>query len=251
MMPMAILEASSNDNTVIKQKGLYMRKTIISGIIASVFGLLAPHTAQGQGTLYVSSLDLTSSGSASVGSDSWLATDIRTGTNASGYLLNSVQLALTDASGTPSGFTAMIYNINPLIEVPVPGSSLGTLNGSLDPVAGGVYTYSPASSLTLSPSTVYYIVLTAGTAVANGAYEWSFANTFAPTISGGWIGGRILLSSSVGLNWEPVPSALPQFAIYATPAVPEPSILGLLALGGFFLVRHRRKAKAIYEKNNH
>jgi hypothetical protein len=229
----------------------YMKRAILLAILALALAVLSPQVAQAQGTLYVSSLDLTSSGSASVGSDSWLATDIRTGTNASGYLLNSVQLALTDASGTPSGFTAMIYNINPLIEVPVPGSSLGTLNGSLDPVAGGVYTYSPASSLTLSPSTVYYIVLTAGTAVANGAYEWSFANTFAPTISGGWIGGRILLSSSVGLNWEPVPSALPQFAIYATPAVPEPSILGLLALGGFFLVRHRRKAKAIYEKNNH
>src|ERR1035438_9179425 len=110
MMLMAILEASSNNNTVIKQKGLYMRKTIISGIIASVFGLLAPHIAQAQGTLYVSSLGLTSSGSASVGSDSWLATDIRTGTNAGGYLLNSVQLALADASGTPSGFTAMLYN---------------------------------------------------------------------------------------------------------------------------------------------
>jgi hypothetical protein len=221
-----------------------MRKTIISGIIVSVFGLLAPHIAQAQGTIYVSSLGLTSSGSASVGSDSWLATDIRTGTNAGGYLLNSVQLALTDASGTPSGFTAMIYNINPLIEVPVPGSSLGTLNGSLDPVAGGVYTYSPASTLTLSPSTVYFIVLTAGTAVANGAYEWSVVNIFAPTISGGWIGDRILLSSSVGLNWTQVPSALPQFAISAI-AVPEPSTLGLLALGGFFLIRHRLKAKAL------
>ena len=222
-------------------------------IPAFALAVLSPQIAQAQGTLYVSSLGLTSSGSASVGSDSWLATDIRTGTNASGYLLNSVQLALTDASGTPSGFTAMIYNINPRIGVAeLPGSSLGTLNGSLDPVAAGVYTYSPASTLTLSPSTTYYIVLTDGTPVADGAYEWSVTSTRAPTLSGGWIGDRILLSSSDGLNWEgQLPNDLPQFAIYATPAVPEPSILGLLALGGFFLVRHRRKAKAIYEKNNH
>ena len=228
----------------------YMKRVILLAILAFALAVLSPQLAQAQGTLYVSSLGLTSSGSSSVGSDSWLAADFWTGTNAGGYSLNSFQLALADASGNPSGFTAMLYT-----EVgdaaPLPGSSLGTLNGSLSPVTGGIYTYSPASDLALLPNTSYFIVLTAGTAVANGAYEWSFANTFAPTISGGWIGGRILLSSSVGLNWEPVPSALPQFAIYATPAVPEPSILGLLALGGFFLVRHRRKAKAIYEKNNH
>ena len=227
-----------------------MRKTIISGIIASVFGLLAPQIIQAQGTTYLSNLDQSSVGSVAVGSDSWLAGIFNTGTNYSGgYVLNSIQLAMANASGNPSGFQVMLYASTGGSQLP--RTLLATLDGSLNPVTSGIYTYTPDTTLTLLPNGAYDIVLTAGTAVANGAYEWSFANTFAPTISGGWIGGRILLSSSVGLNWEPVPSALPQFAIYATPAVPEPSILGLLALGGFFLVWHRRKAKAIYEKNNH
>jgi hypothetical protein len=45
------------------------------------------------------------SGSPSVASDSWLAAEFGTGTDASGYVLNSVQLGMTDASGNPSGFT--------------------------------------------------------------------------------------------------------------------------------------------------
>ena len=212
-----------------------------------MLAVLSPQIAQAQGTLYVSNLGQTCTGSSPVGNDSWLAADFVTGTNAGGYLLNSVQLALTNASGTPSGFTAMIYSYNPLLygAAVLPGSSLGTLNGSLDPVAGGIYTYSPASTLTLSPGTVYFIVLTAGTGVASGAYEWSVTSTQTPTLSGGWHGDDTFLSSSGGLNWGPVANAFPQFAIYATPAVPEPSTLGLFVLGGFLLVWRHRKAKAI------
>jgi len=181
-----------------------------------------------------------------VGSDSWLAELFRTGANPGGYLLNSIQLALTDATGNPSAFTAMIYNQSPFLGAIEPGSSIASLSGSLTPVAAGTYTYSPASNLTLSPSTYYFIVLTAGTPVASAAYEWSTTSTDAPTLSNGWEGGGDLLSSSDGLarNWDELLSTYPLFAISGTP-VPEPSVLGLLVLGGFFLVWHRRKAKAI------
>jgi hypothetical protein len=218
-----------------------MKKIIMPAILALAAAVLSPQLARAQGSLYVSNLGLTSSGSSFVGNDSWLAADFWTGTNAGGYSLNSFQLALADASGNPSGFTAMLYT-----EVgdaaPLPGSSLGTLNGFLSPVTGGIYTYSPASDLVLLPNTPYFIVLTAGTAVANGAYEWSFTSTHAPTLSGGWHGDDAFLSSSDGLNWH-FNSAYAQFGITVT-AVPEPSSLGLLALGGFFLVWHRRKLKA-------
>ena len=179
-----------------------MKRLITSGTIALAVGLSAPQFAQAQGTLYISSLGLSSTGGSSVGNDSWLAADFWTGNNPGGYLLNSVQLALTPASGNPSGVMAMIYNNRAYPSAPILGSSLGTLNGSLDPVTAGVYTYSPASNLTLSPSTAYFIVLTAGTAVANGAYEWSFTSTYAPVSSGGWYAGTALLSSSDGLNWH-------------------------------------------------
>src|ERR1035441_10574072 len=132
-----------------------MKRAILLAIPVLALAVLSPHVAEAQGTLYVSNLGLTSSGSSPVGHDSWLAVDFRTGTNAGGYSLNSFQVALADASGNPSGFTAMLYT-----EVgdaaPLPGSSLGTLNGSLSPVTGGIYTYSPASDLVLLPNTPYF-----------------------------------------------------------------------------------------------
>jgi hypothetical protein len=253
MMPMAILEASSNNNTVIKQKGLYMRKTIISGIIASVFGLLAPQIIQAQGTTYLSNLEQSSAGSFAAGSDSWLAVTFETGTNAGGYVINSIQLAMSNASGNPSGFQVMVYA--GAGGGGTPGTLLGTLNGSLDPVTAGIYTYTPAATLTLPIRGLYDIVLTAGTAIGNGAYEWSGAGMNSYNPSGGWsslIGPAGFWTSSNGslLSWIHNGSAFPQFAIDAT-AVPEPGVFSLFALCGFFLVWRRRKAKPIYEKNNH
>jgi hypothetical protein len=222
-----------------------MKKAILLPILAFALPLLSPQIAQAQGTIYVSSLGLPSTGSASVGSDLWLAEGFWTGTNAAGYVLNSVQLALGDAVGNPSGFTAMIYNQDPQIVIgPFPGSSISALNGSLDPVGGGIYTYTPGSSLTLSPRSNYFIVLTARTTAADGAYQWSFAAPQHPTSSGGWGGSQIPFASSDGLNWGPGPVGTVQFAISAT-AVPEPATLGLLALGGLFLVRYRRKAQPV------
>ena len=234
-----------------------MRTTIISGIIASVFGLLAPHILQAQGTTYLSNLDQSSVGSLGAGSNSWFAGIFETGTNPGGYVLNSLQLAMTDASGNPSGFMVSLYSS--LAGGVSPGSSLGTLTGSLNPVTAGIYTYTPAANLTLAPNDPYFIVLTAGTAVANGAYEWSLAGTasYNPTdgwstlvrVTGGFAGG-VSTSSNGSSPWVGNESAFAQFAVNGSP-VPEPGVLSLLVLGGFFLVWHGRKAKAIYENNNH
>jgi hypothetical protein len=223
-----------------------MNSKMINGAIAFVFALMAAQTAHAQGTTYLSSLSPTATSSLPVGSDYWLAAGFFTGTNADGYVLDSVQLALADGSGSPSGFTAMIYAQNHIIPGAVlPGSSLGTLNGSLNPVTSGIYTYTPASSLALSPSTPYFIVLTAGTTVANGAYWWN-QSAFPPGSTGVWGADNAVLHSSDGISdWfsDPYPypySGLAQFSITAT-AVPEPRVLSLFALGGLcFLWRRRR-----------
>jgi hypothetical protein len=218
-----------------------VKNLILGGIIIFAVGLLAPQTAWSQGTLtYLSSLGQPSFGSAAVGSDSWVAGFFATGNNAGGYALDSVQLAMTPASGAPNGFEVMLYSVVGL-SGPFPGSSLGTLSGSSDPETGGLYTYT-ASGLMLSPSTQYYIVVTAGTSVANGAYAWSVANS-PPDAIGGWSGDNFLLTSSDGSSWN-ITTGDPQFALTAT-AVPEPGTIALLGLSGLLFFASRRwRAKA-------
>lgn len=225
-----------------------MKKQIIIGIIVLAGGLLPPQITQAQGTAYISNLGQPSASSAPVGSDSWLAMSFATGINAGGYQLNSIQLGMTNATGNPSGFTVMLYSAIVSGEAS-PGSSLGTLNGSLNPVTGGIFTYSPASNLTLSPNTPYFIVLTAGTTVANGAYEWSNTSFFPSTynLRGGWQAplGTIRVDnyqSSNGSSWG-VFSSYPEFAVNAT-AVPEPGLCGLLGLGGlcFFWFHYSKRS---------
>jgi hypothetical protein len=128
-----------------------MKENIINLIIIFVVALLAPQIAQAQGTItYLSNLGQASTGSNSVGSDSWLATDFGTGNNVGGHTLNSIQLALTDATGDPDDFTVMLYAAGLLISGrPIPATSLITLNGPLNPASGGIYTYTPASNFIL------------------------------------------------------------------------------------------------------
>ncbi len=220
-------------------------KTNIAGLIGFALALLAPQIVQAQGTMMVlSNFDQTTAGGLAVGSDSWLYEGFITGTNFSGYVLNSIQLEMAGGSGNPSNFMVMIYN-NPPAGI-APGSSIGTLNGSLNPVAGGIFTYTPASSITLSRNSMYFIVLTAGTTIANGAYEWNYTSTESYNPNSGWSGTGNFSSASDGsdyLNYNYLSGDYAQYAINVTDA-PEPGVLGLFGLGGLAFVWHRRKSKA-------
>jgi hypothetical protein len=226
-----------------------MKKLVVSRIIVFTLSVLVPHIIQAQGTTtFLSNLSQTSTGGVAVGNDSTLAALFYTGNNPNGYLLNSIQLGMADASGSPSGFVAMLYTEVAVRGGGFPGSSLGTLTGSADPATSGNYTYTAPSDLSLSASTAYFIVLTAGTTIANGAYEWSLSvvNSYNP--SGGWAvtGGAssgVLLSSD-GTSWNSLSRTYPQFALNATP-VPEPGVFGFLALGGVLIGFLRWKARSV------
>ncbi len=217
-------------SVTLTNKRINMRKIIFT--IVLIIGLLLPRMAQAQSTLYVSNLGQTPTGSMFVGRDSWIAQIFFTGTNSSGYNLNSVQLLMNASSGSPSGFNISIYSsLNPT-------NNLGNLSGP-DPLAGGLFTYT-ASNITLSPSTDYYVVVTAETTVVQGDYDWSAANNITVG-NNGWIIGGIYKISTDGSNWDYSRQFGFQLGIYAT-AVPEPATYALAGLGLAALSFWRRKS---------
>src|ERR1017187_2208576 len=116
-----------------------MKKIILFALPALALGMLSPQIIQAQGTTYLSNLEQSSTGSQPVGSDSWLAVAFVPGTNAGGYVINSIQLTMSNASGNPSGFQVMLYRAGG--GGGEPGALLGTLNGSLNPMTAGIYNY--------------------------------------------------------------------------------------------------------------
>jgi hypothetical protein len=219
--------------------------SIASGFLVIVaVTLLSPQTTQAQGEItYLSDLGQPSTGSLPVGSDSWQAATFYIGNNASGYMLNSVQLMMTDASGSPSGFNVLIYRNNPAGLQPL--VSIGSLTGPVDPSTAGIYTYTPTANITFPgrDPAPFFIVVTDGTTVGNSGYNWSLAGANSYNPSGGWSYFTHFFTSNDGIHWDLSMggSGSLQFAINAT-AIPEPSPVSLLLLGTgiLFYVRRRK-----------
>ena len=230
-----------------RKKGTRLKSKIFFIVVLASQALVA-HVAPAQGTIYLSNLGETPVGSGAVGSDSWLAQPFVTGTNSTGYVLNSVQLLMNAATGSPSGFTASIYSFSGN----GPGINLGSLSGS-NPSAGGLFSFI-SSGVTLSRSTYYFVVVTATSPVAQGAYQWSAADSFGRFfVAPGdpWMIPDSFLTSADGSNWTAIPRMdIFQFAIDANAnAVPEPGVSGFLLAGSLCFLWFRRKGKSARRSN--
>jgi hypothetical protein len=193
--------------------------------------LFVTYIVHAQGTLYVSNLNGTPIGSASIASDAWIAQEFSTGDDSSSYTLNSIQLLTDAASGTPSGFTVSLYtSVNG-----VPGNDFDDLVGS-NPLSGGIFTYT-ASDLTLSSLSEYFVVLTAATSQTQGSYTWSAVSS-GSTGNDRWEIPPVYFTSDDGSSWAQGPRGdVFQMAITATavPEAPIPLLLGFGIAGIIFL----------------
>jgi hypothetical protein len=222
-----------------------MKKLIINGIIILAVALLPPQVIQAQGTMvYVSNLAQLQAGSLAAGSDSWVGNEFSIGSNPGGYVLDSVQLAMANASGNPGGFTVLLYGTRAGGEAYYGSGGSDTVTpliGSNNPSTAGIYTYAPPASLMLSQNYFYSIVINASTTVATGSYNWIEAD--GPlNLSGGWSSSHALACSSDGLSWSNSfgsSGVYPEFAVNAT-AVPEPGVLGLFSVGILILCGWRK-----------
>jgi len=141
--------------------------------------------------------------------------------------MNSIQLQTGPAIGNPSGLAVSVYT-HSSVDSRFPGTWLGSLTGP-DPTAGGIFSYH-SSDILLSPRTGYFLVLSATTPTADGAFAWSLTKSFGYDSSDGWGRAIFRYSSADGLSWDRNLAESVQFGVNAT-AVPEPSSWLLVALG--------------------
>ena len=192
--------------------------------------LFAPQIVLSQGTVYLSNLGEYGAGFSVGGGDQ----SFETGVFSNGYILNSVSLLMGEWLGLASNFDVSLFSDNS----GQTGTFLGNLNGNADPETAGQYVYT-ASDIILNSTTTYWIVATCNSSSPGpqeppGGYTWQITSSPGYISSDGWNIDTFGISSSAGNGY------FLQFSVNATPA-PEPSALGLLALGGLFF-RFRRSS---------
>jgi hypothetical protein len=147
-------------------------------------------------------------------------------------LLNSIQLQLGTPIGMPSGFSLGIYDGN----VSTPGNLLQSLVGT-EPTGSGVFTFQ-SSGLALQPNSAYFIVATASTPLASGAFQWDVTSWVDQAHVFDFGAGGLLFESVDGHAWAYSRPNNFMFAVNAT-TIPEPSAMAFVGLGSLLLATNR------------
>lgn len=204
-------------------------------IVGSAAGMIAPSLALGQGVVtFIDNTGQPIAGNNGVGLSGVsqrLDIEFQTGTNALGYILNSVSFLMSGVGNTGGAAQIGVLNPDDTTGVFIPF----VVNSISNPTNTGLYTYT-VPSVTLSPDTDYWLMLNnKGT----GVYQWSYTSSTAGSALDGWT-----ILSTLGPPGENG-TGVPMFAISAT-AVPEPTSSGLVVAGAlsfFCLARFRRVSK--------
>jgi hypothetical protein len=201
-------------------------------------------SAKAQDTTYLSHLGSSDDTGIAMGSDEWLAISFETGAAPNGYSLDSIQLRIAGIEGNPSDFQLSLYGNNE----GVPGNSLELLNGS-DPTSAGIYAFA-SSSITLSPSTVYWVVTASSDSLENDNHFFWGLDPSSYTSSDGWSMNTVSIfdTRNNGSTWNNDEGGSPlTLAVNAT-AVPEPEIYSLIGFALFVILIQRRRQARDYAK---
>jgi hypothetical protein len=178
------------------------------------------------------------------------AETFRTGMNLLGYRINSVTLSMGGSTGSGLGdLQVQLFSTAPF----QPASSIGDFIVSSNPATAGLYTYAFSNpNLVLARETHYSIVVrspnSAGPTVSQ--YGWRIASSLDPISDPSWLLFDNLVKTEGASTWSSVRAAPYQFAIDAT-SVPEPTAIGLLAIGALVLgaLRERCGSRVADAKN--
>jgi PEP-CTERM motif len=148
-----------------------------------------------------------------------------TGTNAGGYVLNSLQLLFAAAVGSPEisylrcDLLSDYYNS--------PAVLLNVFIPNDNPTTVGLHTFVPLQPLfaltTLDANTDYWLFFYPSGGSSLGYYRYNFTDSINSTSIDGW-----RVTGETFSPFSPGQTGLPMFSLNAT-AIPEPSTLALLA----------------------
>ena len=151
------------------------------------------------------------------------AAGFTTGSNSSGYTLQSVTVKMANTVGTPTSFTAAIHAESGSSPGNPSSSATHTLIGPTSPVANAQNTWSCAGVCSLDKSKTYFLVLSATAPSGDNRYRTDLTSsnneTNTPADAGWSIADVTKYSQNLG-NWTDFGSSLSlQFKVTATPKV--------------------------------